>query len=52
MKRDGERERLGEHLASLYLYQTRVVSDLMSSWYSAGHGWSMTYHSEWKVLRG
>ena len=36
-----ERERFGEHLVPLSLYQTRVVFVLMSSWYRGGHGWSM-----------
>ena len=45
--RERESERLGEHLAPVSLHQTKLVPVLMSSWYSAGHGWSVTYHSDW-----
>ena len=54
---DRERERvrgLASTLAplSLSLYQTMLVPVLVSSWYSAGLGWSMTYRSEIGRRRG
>ena len=59
-EREEEREGFGEHVVPCSLFQIRNASDLMSSWYSAGHGWSKPYYSEngrrrgsWeKVLRG
>ena len=36
------RERSGEHLLPLSLYQANCDIALMLSWYSAGYGWPLT----------